>query len=137
MILLIGEQPSAGGDPAAPLEGAIGKRLAEYAGLTLDEYLTRTERRNLIEYTSATWPTSQASLNAGMLWSSLIGRRTIMLGQRVAKSFGIQWQPLRWVTVDDRGTQVAILPHPSGKNLWWNEAENRAAARRFLTETFR
>lgn len=135
-FLIIGEQPSATGDDSKPLEGAIGARLAEYAGLSLDAYLERTERRNLVAYASPTWPANEAARNAGMIWGELLGRQTLMLGQRVSAAFGVKWAALQWVTLDGRGTRVAIIPHPSTRNLWWNDASNRAAARRFLAMTF-
>lgn len=137
-IIMIGEAPGLiTAYDEGPLEGKIGRRLAEYAGLTLEEYRDRTERHNLFDSPIEKWPREEAALNAGLIWSSLIGRRTILLGRRVADAFGLtNMKELRSVTLDDRGTEVAIVPHPSGRNIWWNEAGNRAEARRFLREAF-
>lgn len=134
-IILIGEAPGLLNDHG-PLEGAVGRRLAEYASLTMSEYLERTERHNLFDSPIEKWPREEAALHAGVVWSSLVGRRTILLGQRVADAFGIRWRELSWAQLDDRGTEVALIPHPSGRNIWWNEAGNRAEARRFLREAF-
>jgi len=135
-ILIIGEAVSH--VPGAPIEGAIGKRLAEYAGITFDEFLASTERHNLLANPiEGPWPKQQARDAAQSIWPSMLGRRTILLGQNVARAFGIGEIPLRWRAIDDHGTEVAIVPHPSGLNLWWNDAPNRTAARRFLEMTFR
>ena len=61
--------------------------------------------------------------------------RLILLGQKVAKAFGLE-RPiaLRWML--HRGSWVAVIPHPSGLNRWWNEAENRDAVEKFLRPLF-
>lgn len=133
-ILIVGENPSLVGDPETPLEGSIGQRLAEYAGITFAEYLERTERRNLFSEYQPEWSVPLARERARAMFPMLIGRRTILLGQRVSHAFELHWPPLNWVTIGDQST--AILPHPSGRNHWWNDATNRAQARRFLRATF-
>lgn len=81
-------------------------------------------------------------------------RRVIVLGFRLAKCFfwynqrGLRYQgwegrvpPLTW----SRATlnfdpdlldtfPAAVVPHTSGINLWWNNHDHRAAARRFFEE---
>jgi uracil-DNA glycosylase len=135
-ILIIGEAPSQTGDPSAPLEGAVGARLAEAANISWGRYLVETERRNIFNSPVEPWPFREALIHAQSIWPSLIGRRTILLGKRVAEAFSVKLEILRWADVDDRGTMIAIVPHPSGRNLWWNDPEHRAAARRFLGATF-
>lgn len=135
-ILIIGEAPSPTGDPTAPLEGKVGARLAEHANLSWGRYLVETERRNLFDRPVDPWPAAQATMYAQSLWGELIGRRTILLGQRVAKAFSVRLPELRWMDVDRHGTQLALVPHPSTRNIWWNDPTNRAAARRFLMATF-
>lgn len=133
LVLIIGEAPSLG-HPDTPLEGSVGKRLAEYAGLTWREYLDRTERRNIFPTHVDPWPRDVAKARAEEVFPSLIGRRTILLGQRVADAFNFHWPLLNWISVG--GVTVAVVPHPSGRNLWWNDAVNRSQARRFLRQTF-
>lgn len=132
-ILIIGEAPSLHGDPAVPLEGSVGKRLAEYAGLTWSDYLALTERRNIFQE-PVEWSRVEAKGRAEVMFPQLLGRHVILLGQRVADAFAFHWPLLNWVSVG--GVTVAIVPHPSGKNLWWNEPENRSQARRFLRSAF-
>ncbi len=136
-VLLIGEAPNASNpDGGHPLMGAIGFRLADLAGLTLAEYTARTERRNLLaKYPGAGWPLLRARAAADDLQPDLIGRRVILLGQNVARSFG--WHSrLFWWNDLAAGGRLALIPHPSSRNPWWNDAENRATARRFLRATF-
>lgn len=139
-ILIIGEAPGpAGAGP--PLDGAIGARIAEYAGVTVDEYRAMTYRANLLAaWPGDAWPAAVAQASAEAMLHLMMEQRTILLGQRVAVAFGLRlaplmtWRPL----VDDHPAygEVAILPHPSGLNRWWNDPENRAAARRFLRDAF-
>lgn len=135
-ILIIGEAPSPTGDPSKPLEGSVGARLAEYANLSWGRYLVETERRNLFSEPVDPWPARLALQVAANVWPSLVGRRTILLGKKVAAAFSVQLVELRWHKIDNQGTELALVPHPSGRNVWWNDAANRAAARRFLEGAF-
>lgn len=81
---------------------------------------------------------------AGALRPFLAGRRALLLGRRVVSAFGLsELEPLDWKVIDcGRGAgwnrassptaQVAFLPHPSGRNRWYNEQRNTDAAREFL-----
>lgn len=55
------------------------------------------------------------------------------LGERVLPSDGTRddLEPLRWYESRE-GIRVALLPHPSGRNRWYNSASNRRAAEVFL-----
>jgi hypothetical protein len=116
--------------------GAIGYRLADLAGLTLAEYTARTERTNLLPaYPGVVWPSSRAKPAAERLAPALRGRRVILLGQHVARAFGWRRPFFVWVPQEEGGA-IAAIPHPSSRNLWWNDPEHRAAARRFLRAAF-
>lgn len=139
-VLLIGESPNASHpDGGRPLMGAIGYRLADLAGLTLAEYTDRTERVNLFErFPGAVWPRHEARAAAEALAPRLSGRTTLLLGQKVAAAFGWHSRVFSWVrpeAFEYPETRLAVIPHPSSRNLWWNDPENRAAARRFLRAT--
>lgn len=122
-ILIIGETQTTSSD-----------YLAKLAGLEWPEYLARVELHDLIPHRTDWWPKEEARQNAGVLWPSLLGRRTILLGQRVATAFSVSWPVLTWASLDDRGTRIAIVP--SAWNTWWTDAANRSHARRFLRATF-
>lgn len=133
-LLVIGEAPS---DEGPPLEGRVGRRIAEYAGVTLDEYLELTDRHNLFAKPIPFWSAPHAEQNAIDVWPMLVGRRTLLLGKNVTRAFGLHPADLllSWRSPIPE-LEVAMLPHPSGRNLWWNEAANRVAARSFLHATF-
>ncbi len=51
----------------------------------------------------------------------------MLLGKKVCAAFGVEYAPF---TVDEvSGLTAAILPHPSGKNLAWNDAKAPRMAR--------
>lgn len=143
-MLLIGEAPSRTGDPGAPLSGRIGQRLADLSGLTLDEYLRATKRLNLFQQwhgaagKGSAFPLDEAreAAFAVRLKHFRMGQRVLLLGKRVASAFGMR-QPdyLKWYEVG--GVQVAVIPHPSGINRWYNSESNRWKLCRFLAEHIR
>jgi len=68
-----------------------------------------------------------------LLRRTLKSRPLVLLGTRVAGAFRLRRQDyelLEWLEL--RGRRVAVFPHPSGVNHWWNEPDNREAARIFL-----
>lgn len=143
-LLLIGQAPSRTGDPSVVLEGRIGRRLASLMNLSFACYLTRTERLNLFdEWTGRSgkgdaWNKEQALKRAEGIAPLLRDRRVVFLGRNVAEAFGAQnllW--LTWVRMESLESEVAIVPHPSGIVLWWNNEENQKRASRFLSTAVR
>lgn len=78
------------------------------------------------------------------LLPKLQGRKVVLLGQRVSHAFDVGQPILEW---HERGfgwwendvivqlsCALAVCPHPSGVNTWWNKPENRIAARVFWGE---
>lgn len=136
-VLLVGEAPNSTirrlRRPAEALTGAAGRRLAAAAGIPFSpDYLRRTERLNLLpEWPPGAWPIVEARLAAAEV--DLTGRTAILCGYNVARSFvGFSAALFEWV--DYRGGRVAFVPHPSGRNRWWNDPANRARAAAFLSD---
>lgn len=110
-------------------------------GLTLEEYLESFERINLLhDYPGKTldrqdkFPRHEARVAAGKLRRMFAGRDIVLLGRAVSSCWDRRLAEvpfLEW-TVDPLfyGT-VAVVPHPSGRNLWYNDLANRRAAGRF------
>ncbi len=151
--LLLGQAPGPNTDPDYPLFPAprtsAGGRLCEMMGLTKAQYLLAFDRANLLPYfpgrTQArddSFPMAPARLAARVMRPLLRGRRVIMVGRRVAEAFRapeIEWfEPWelhcgpRHAVLGCPGTAVVhVIPHPSGRNHWYNSELNRARARRF------
>jgi hypothetical protein len=125
--MVLGEAPSR--TSAAPFEGS---RLGLYLGA---DPAGRFELANLLDAwpgpagKGSAFPLAEARAAADLL--DLGGRRVILCGWRVAAALDFRAPAyLRWR--DHRGARMAVLPHPSGVNRWWNDPGNRRRARRFL-----
>jgi hypothetical protein len=116
----------------------ILKMLREHLpDLTQREYVLGFDRRNILD--SKTWNDRAAREAAAPLWSELGGRRIVLLGSKVFHSIHgkdtTPPQPIDWVT-DFEDRTWCLLPHPSVKNLWYNDPINRAAAEMLLAELY-
>ena len=139
--LLIGQAPGPRSDPAEPLAGRCGARLAYLCGLPLDEFMRRFERVNLVgrfpgkNGKGDSFPRPEAERGAVMMAmaGTLKGRLVVLLGGHVAGVFGFPGEiPLLTFAFTPLFPDgVALCPHPSGISLWWNEPENVDAARQF------
>lgn len=141
--MIVGEAPPPRGC-REPLDGDAGRRMARYAGTTLSELLRVTDRTNLLstwpggDEQGSEFPPGAARQAAVALAASLTGRRVLLLGRRVAAAFGLRSAPiLTFMESDELRCTVAVLPHPSGQNTWWNDLGHRATARSFLAELLR
>jgi hypothetical protein len=137
-LLLIGQAPSRHGDPERPLEGRIGKLLAELAGVSFEEYMEQTERMNLLNRWPGKagkgdrWDAQAARERASELKQVFSGRVAVLLGRNVAGAFGLNALP--WLTWTEKfGGRLSIIPHLSGIVTWWNSDENRRKAGDFFT----
>ncbi len=138
-VLLVGEAP--GKVPVPPSErltGPLGMRICALSAITMAEYRERTERLNLFDEPQPRWNRRLAAQSAAALWPRLFEGHTILLGSRVADAFGFGEMPLfEWIGLGykDKATGwVAKIPHPSGRNRFWNDATNRAEAEAFLRQ---
>lgn len=139
-LLLVGEAPGPSGTGDA-VAGRAAAFLAPLAGLTVDEFLERFERTNLL----TAWPGPAGEGSAFPIekardaflsrLSDFFERRVIFLG-RSGQAAGLTWLSyFTWTTwhVSERhGFQAARLPHPSGLNRLWNSQEVKANAAAFL-----
>lgn len=92
-------------------------------------------RRERSEGPSDRFPWTRARRAAKQMTSTLAGRDVVIVGARVARCFGLVANVvgyLKWFHDAELDARVAIMPHPSGLNRWWNDLENQMAAKRFL-----
>lgn len=138
--IIVGEAPSKNQDPERPIEGRIGKRLALFANLSYEAYLEHFERVNLLHLrqddgTKFIFDNVAAAEEAKRLrqaWD--YGRQVLLLGNRVAKAFGVQGPCFERLVYDH---DFYIVPHPSGLNRFYNDPANRHQARAFLSQFVR
>lgn len=134
--LIVGQAPSASSDPAEPLSGMSGRRLASLCCLPFGEFLGAYDRVNLIDAFPGklskgdAFPIGEARLGAALIRAQE-PRRLVLLGSGVARAFGVvEGAPaLRWFRLGPH--EAAICPHPSGVCRWWNDHLNAGRARSF------
>ena len=161
-VLLLGESPAAGTEGRsetwlAPGSSPSADRLLKFTGYSADTYLDMFDRDNLLHYLPRrsgkgrefTYKIARRQVNRlfGEYWCP--GQRIVMLGRRVASAFDwYRWdrvvgpisqsklEYLKWYRIENRGMLIwaAVVPHPSGVNRWWNDANNRRRARKFFRE---
>lgn len=153
-LIIVGESP---GKTAIPLgqeqmsltEGA-GRNLAEIAGWEWRDYLHWTIRRNLFYLPTPPeiWAPQVARFSAMILLREWTGKGIpmIVLGSKVKEAFEAGTRETiptyEFKTIGavyetfggeiDVSIRVAHVPHPSGRNRYWNTAHNRDQARLFL-----
>lgn len=155
---LIGEVNGPAGDRLRPLEGQAGKKLAELAGLSFEDYLKTFARANLLSRFEGVDENGVALLDSRSARGAaehVMNRlnhdywyrqgsqeplpapaRLILLGRRVAAAFYLEddrpwfeWTPMAF---GPPGCRVAVMPHPLGSTAWWESSENVDAAREFF-----
>lgn len=138
-IVFVGQAPSRRTEGLGPFRGLTGRSLEELAGLP-EGGLRRFELRNLFD----SWPGKQprgkgdafpvrdARAAAAALREKLSGRVVVLVGRNVSIAFGLDKAAFfEWHEAAD-GTLLAVIPHPSGVNHWYNDPENAAECERFL-----
>lgn len=96
-------------------------------------YASRFDRRNLCDYPA---PLRQSYLRERFvaLEDGLGGRTVVGLGVRVRDAMGLRGQPA--CTLHRlSGSSVLLagwIPHPSGRNRWYNNPDNRRTVAEFL-----
>lgn len=112
-----------------------GIRLLRLSGMNENDYAAKFERMNLVN--EREWILSRAQEEARKLLPKLNGRTVVVLGWSVWKVLCLpNANCLERVHVKDsyhrKGINFYLIPHPSGRNLWYNDLSNRTRVRRFL-----
>lgn len=128
--LIVGQAPGPNTDPAEPLSGASGRRLAALCELSVNDFLDRFERVNLMDRFPGkagkgdAFRMDRARRAALRLSQRFEKRKVVLLGNRVARAFEVKpiWPAGNFVPM--WGGFVTVVPHPSGISRWWNDPEN-------------
>ena len=149
-ILLVGQAPSKKVTPAldASTPGSASFRLLALMGITRDEYMERFARVNLLDY----WPGSINGSGSGDKFPKKAAQasarrilaqfqypwKILCVGQRVGECF-IHKSRLtyyEWMLCPSNFPpavrDVAVIPHTSGLNRYWNDPSNVKLAEKFL-----
>lgn len=165
-IVFVGEAPGRHRPDASPLfplpRGSAGWRLFTMSPIydeartmrSMTTYLEDVRRINLLPECSASdgWSVRTARLRASsMLRGGLLtGQIVVLLGKRVLRAFcdeigrspnsvepaSIFWEGRQYSRSWRYHFDLAYLPHPSGRNRWYNDRDNFDAARALLTDVF-
>jgi uracil-DNA glycosylase len=126
-----------------PPASAAG-RLLDMLGWDRRQYLLTFARMNLLaEYPGPSFPVARARECVPHAVEVMHPRPMLLMGRGVAAAFSLpQLPPLLTQTVTLRSgrdgplvpCRVAMVPHPSGRNLWYNDPANRVAVRDFVNK---
>lgn len=147
--VLVGESPGPGGCGWPPFwRGRSLQVLAGEARMTASSFLAATSRRNVLGFFPGRepggkgyrFPRDRARSGAAELRAELVGRRVLLLGERVAASFDHDSDWFEWTEAwNDFGrTYVAAkFPHPSPISHFRNKPAAAARCSEFLREVLR
>ena len=134
--LFVGQAPSRRTDGGEPFSGATGLKLEQLLGRPLRGY----PQVNLFDRWPGTtgngdvFPLAAARDRAAAILAVFAAERIVAVGLGVGRAFGLSGGPLDVVEQD--GRRFLLLPHPSGRNRWYNVSASRLAAgealRRFV-----
>lgn len=103
--------------------------------VTRQDYLRRFERRNLVPHkvVSMNIARETAMRIQKELWGS--GRNVVLFGEEVRRAFGHPRSLLHPQVIG--GVTWRQVPHPSGRNHWFNSSENRDMVALLLEELYK
>ena len=149
-ILLVGQAPSRNGGYGekaldAGIPSSASGRLLKLFDMSREEYLDRFKRLNLLDY----WPGALKS-GRGDKFPILEGRKSaqriqkqiseyhiLCIGKRVGKCFNMddcfKWEEYIHCYPFTRN-RVAMIPHTSGLNRFYNDPDNIQRTKTFLQE---
>jgi uracil-DNA glycosylase len=138
VLIIVGQAPSKSGDGNKPFSESkrSAKRLAVLLGISSKELGERFCLVNVFDRWPGkagkgdAFPVSKArKIVAKMRFeeSDLV----FLAGKNVAKAFGFsRAEYFEELSLD--GARAFVIPHPSGINRWWNDAENTKKASIFM-----
>lgn len=115
----------------------LWKMLNERTGAFRRDYLRAFDRRNLL--CARTWKKVDAKVAAGSFLTKECtrieaGTTIVVLGEETRAT--LELPKLLILPQTHMGLIWRQLPHPSGRNLWYNDKSNRAVAALLLEELY-
>ena len=139
--VIIGMHNAKSDDPKDAMEpdtfNGAGERLwrmiSDVCGCTKQDYLTRFELMNVLNQKE--WVVADAKIAAGMLRFRLGKRHCFVLGKEAWAALNLPGN-VGWFKTERSytGAKYTLLPHPSGKNLMYNDAKIRVKVGQMLTK---
>lgn len=127
-IILGIDNPHRGEALAPHPPGCAGWNLWKISDLSMREYEEAFDRRNLM----TKWDSGKAHEAGRQFHNSLPrGSNVIVLGQAVKEALGLRDAVIVHPTEID-GITYRVIPHPSGRNLFYNNPINRMMIRILL-----
>jgi hypothetical protein len=139
--VIIGMNNAKSDDPADAMEpytcNGAGERLWQMVhlacGCTKEEYAYRFEMMNVLDQRE--WNANSAAIAAGLIRFRLSGRQCFVLGKDAWEALGFSSKSAWFATERSyTGARYTLLPHPSGKNLMYNDAKIVARTGRLLAQ---
>ncbi len=139
--MLIGEAPGPNTDAKLPLfpspTNSAAGRLLKYAGVEPVDWMGKIVRMNMCD---EAWSERRATAGRARALTYLLDEenyfegkplRVLLLGGRVAKAWAChgQFGHMTHQHDDELDVHVAWIPHPSGRNLAYNDRRNQLRAR--------
>ena len=140
--MLVGEAPGPNTDARLPLYPAptnsAAARLMKYAEIDPIDWMGKLVRVNMCD---GPWSERRATAGRAKVISYLLNKenfhdgrplRVLLLGARVAREWGCRGPFGRAVffnAEEEPNLNVAWIPHPSGRNLLYNDRKNQLRAR--------
>jgi len=136
--ILVGEAPGPNTDPYRPLNcdesTSAGGRLRDIMRIDRDQYNMMFDKINLMPLKPDRWSIPESREKADKLMRFLYNRDVFLLGKRVAHAFGMMERQF-FDGLHCGQTVLYVVPHPSGLNRWYNDAENVEISRQFWHDT--
>jgi len=126
------------GGPLFPNPGTAGRRLLQVIRrvrphTTAAEFCETFDRRNVLD--SQQWDWQAARDRGSHLRNEFAGCVVICLGKEVQKALDLNCVAGAGPYYDGKAFYY-FLPHPSGRNLWYNESRNCELAGKLLARFF-
>lgn len=122
--LLVGEWPPKSGEgPHGPLSARPAHVMAGLLGITYETFLCLFDRVNLLKWWAGERPPRMSSLKVIADGFPMPGAPIVLLGRRVASAMGFEEGFYSWGTLSI--ADCVVIPHPSGRNLMYNDPAER------------